>query len=115
LVAPYRIEAVVEVTRGVPPCVNEADSVALLAEAARAELGADAVIGTEQSLGGEDFAWYLQQVPGALARLGVAAPGSEGTFDLHRPEFDVDERAIGVGARVLAATAHRALAFSPSV
>ena len=32
-------------------------------------------VGTEQSLGGEDFAWYLGKVPGALARLGVAPPG----------------------------------------
>jgi amidohydrolase len=109
LVAPYRVTASVEVTRGVPPCVNEADSVALLAQAAREVLGAEAVIGTEQSLGGEDFAWYLQRVPGALARLGVAPPGLEGTYDLHRSEFDVDERAIGVGARVLVAAAHRAL------
>jgi amidohydrolase len=109
LVAPYRVSAAVEVTRGVPPCVNEASSVALLADAAAEVLGADAVVGTEQSLGGEDFAWYLQQVPGALARLGVAPPGREGTYDLHRSEFDVDERAIGVGARVLVAAAHRAL------
>ena len=109
LVAPYRVSVTVEVTRGVPPCVNDADSVTLLGEAAREVLGADAVVGTEQSLGGEDFAWYLQQVPGALARLGVAAPGTEGTVDLHRSEFDVDERAIGIGAGVLVAAAHRAL------
>jgi amidohydrolase len=110
LVAPYRISATVQVTRGVPPCVNDADSVALLADAATRVFGADAVTGTEQSLGGEDFAWYLQQVPGALARLGVASPGTEGTFDLHRSDFDIDERAIGVGAGVLVAAAHRALA-----
>jgi amidohydrolase len=110
LVAPYRVTASVEVTRGVPPCVNDADSVKLLADAAAEVLGADAVTDTEQSLGGEDFAWYLQQVPGALARLGVARPGTEGTFDLHRSDFDVDERAIGVGAAVLVAAAHRALA-----
>jgi amidohydrolase len=110
LVAPYRISASVEVTRGVPPCVNEADSVALLVDAAHEVLGADGVTGTEQSLGGEDFAWYLQEVPGALARLGVARPGTEGTFDLHRSDFDVDERAIGVGAAVLVAATHRALA-----
>jgi len=109
LVAPFRVAASVEVTRGVPPCVNEADSVALLADAAREVLGDEAVVGTEQSLGGEDFAWYLQRVPGALARLGVAPPGTEGTLDLHRSEFDVDERAIGIGARVLAAAALHAL------
>ncbi len=75
LVLPYRVAAAVEVLRGVPPCVNESESVRLLTEAALAGLGADSVSGTEQSLGGEDFAWYLQHVPGALARLGVAPPG----------------------------------------
>jgi amidohydrolase len=115
LVAPFRVQAVVEVTRGVPPCDNDADSVALLAAAAEEAFGTDAVTGTEQSLGGEDFAWYLQQVPGALARLGVAPPGTEGTLDLHRSDFDVDEGAIGVGAAVLVGAAHRALAFTRSV
>lgn len=103
LVAPYQVQAAVDVVRGVPPCVNESESVRVLAEAATRALGPAAVAGTEQSLGGEDFAWYLQHVPGALARLGVARPGEEGTLDLHRSEFDVDERAIGIGVRLLVA------------
>ncbi len=59
---------------------------------------------TEQSLGGEDFAWYLTKVPGAMARLGTRTPGGR-TYDLHQGDFRVDERAIGVGARLLARTA----------
>ena len=65
---------------------------------------------TLQSLGGEDFAWYLDRVPGAMARLGVRAPGREKPHDLHQGAFDVDEDAIGVGVRVLVATALAALA-----
>jgi amidohydrolase len=103
LVAPYRVHAAVEVVRGVPPCVNEAESVRVLTEAASTALGPESVRTTEQSLGGEDFAWYLQQVPGALARLGVAPPGTAGELDLHRGDFDVDERAIAVGVRLLVA------------
>jgi amidohydrolase len=103
LVAPYRVQAAVDVVRGVPPCVNEAESVRVLTEAAIAELGPDSVTSTEQSLGGEDFAWYLQHVPGALARLGVAPPGTAGALDLHRSDFDVDEQAICIGARLLLA------------
>jgi amidohydrolase len=103
LVAPYRVHAAVEVARGVPPCVNEAESVRVLTEAASTALGPESVRTTEQSLGGEDFAWYLQQVPGALARLGVAPPGAAGELDLHRGDFDVDERAIAVGVRLLVA------------
>jgi amidohydrolase len=64
---------------------------------------------TLQSLGGEDFAWYLDHVPGAMARLGVRPPGSELTLDLHQPMFDVDEGAIDVGVRVLVAAALAAL------
>src|SRR5713226_4691244 len=60
-------------------------------------LGADAVVPTPQSLGGEDFAWYLESVPGTLARLGTRTPGSAQDFDIHQAVFDVDERAIGVG------------------
>jgi amidohydrolase len=72
-------------------------------------LGPDAVTETPQSLGGEDFAWYLESVPGSLARLGTRVPGSVHSRDLHQPTFDVDERAVGVGIKVLAATAITAL------
>ena len=65
--------------------------------------------GTPQSLGGEDFGWYLESIPGALARLGVAAPGMAGAYDLHRGTFDVDERCIPIGVRVMVATALTAL------
>jgi amidohydrolase len=61
-----------------------------------------------QSLGGEDFAWYLEHVPGAMARLGTRTPGGP-TYDLHQAAFDVDERAIGVGVRVLTSAALAAL------
>jgi amidohydrolase len=66
-------------------------------------LGPEAVTETPQSLGGEDFAWYLHQVPGAMARLGTRTPGTLAAGDLHQPTFDIDERAIGIGVRVLAA------------
>ena len=67
-------------------------------------LGADAIASTEQSLGGEDFAWMLQQVPGALGRLGVRTPGQK-CADIHQPTFAVDERCIAVGLKVLAEVA----------
>ena len=108
IVAPYGVGCVVEYVRGVPPVVNERSSVAILAAAARSILGTPAVRSTEQSLGGEDFAWYLEDVPGALLRLGVR-PADEEIPDLHRGDFDVDERSIGIGVRVLVASALLAL------
>jgi amidohydrolase len=101
--APYGVEVSVSHERGVPPVVNDATAVAELAAAA-ARISADAACDTVQSLGGEDFGWFLEKVPGALARLGVRRPGTEGP-DLHHPDFDVDERCITVGVRLLAEAA----------
>ena len=68
-------------------------------------LGADSVTTTDQSLGGEDFAWYLEHIPGAMVRLGVRRPGDDLKRDLHQGMFDADERAIGLGVRLLVASA----------
>ena len=104
----YGVTVELSYVRNVPPTVNEAASAAMLATAAESVLGPDGVFPTQQSLGGEDFAWYLTSVPGALARLGTRTPGGA-DCDLHQPSFDVDERAIGVGVRVMVATALAAL------
>jgi amidohydrolase len=88
--------------RGVPPVVNDSAATELLAAAAEAQLGAAAVVASEQSAGGDDFAWYAEQTPSTYARLGVHDPSSSGPRqDLHAGAFDVDERAIAVGVRVL--------------
>lgn len=100
LAAPYGAEVQVTVTPGVPPTVNHAAGVRRLTAAATGILGGDAVGITEQSLGGEDFAWMLDKVPGAMARLGVHNPEHAEVVDIHQPRFDPDERAIGVGVRV---------------
>ena len=104
LVRPYSVRAEVELVRGVPPVDNEVHCTAALDEAARILLGTDAVLPTRQSLGGEDFAWYLHHVPGAMVRLGTRTPGGT-TFDLHRGDYAPDEAALAVGIGVLATTA----------
>jgi amidohydrolase len=109
LVAPYGARASVSYERGVPPVVNDPSATALLGAAVRTALGEAALVPTLQSLGGEDFAWYLETVPGAMARLGVRPPGSERPLDLHQPMFDADESAIDVGVRVLVEAAVAAL------
>ncbi|UQX05110.1 amidohydrolase [Streptomyces sp. RerS4] len=91
--------------RGVPPVVNDPVVTELLREAMAARRGAESVEDTEQSLGGEDFSWYLEHVPGAMARLGVRRPGDTAKRDLHRGDFDVDESAIGVGVEFFTAAA----------
>jgi amidohydrolase len=109
LVAPYGARADVRYARGVPPVVNDPAATALLTAAVKAALGPGAAVPTVQSLGGEDFAWYLEHVPGAMARLGVKPPGLERPVDLHQGLFDVDEAALAVGVRVLVTAAVAAL------
>ena len=98
--------------RNVPPTVNDAVCTAMIEAAADRVLGPEAVTPAAQSLGGEDFAWYLESIPGALARLGTRTPGSADDFDIHQATFDVDERAIAVGVRLMAATALTAMGGS---
>jgi amidohydrolase len=104
----YGVFAELDYQRNVPPTVNEAVSAAMLSTATQRALGPEAVASTPQSLGGEDFAWYLESIPGALARLGTRGPGFP-EFDIHQATFDVDERAIGVGVRLLTETSLVAL------
>ena len=104
VVAPYGVDVDVQHHRGVPPVENDSASTRLLDVAVRDVLGGDALELTEQSLGGEDFAWLLTRASGAMARLGTRTPGGR-TYDIHQGDFQVDEGAIGVGIRVLARVA----------
>jgi amidohydrolase len=108
VVSPYGVRAEVSHIRGVPPTVNDPDAVLLVEEAVQAELGQGSVVLAEQSLGGEDFGWMLEKVPGAMMRLGTRTPGGR-TYDLHQGDLIVDEEAITAGARVLASVALRDL------
>jgi amidohydrolase len=98
------VQARVDYQRGVPPVVNDREATALMAGAAAAALGPDQVVEAEVSMGGEDFAFYVDRVPGTMIRLGVGLPGRE-HGDIHQSGFDVDERAIDHGVRVFVHTA----------
>ncbi len=101
----HRAKSEITYVRGVPPVVNEQSSTELLRTAMTARRGTPAVEDTEQSLGGEDFSWYLEHVPGAMARLGVRTPGERHARDLHQGDFDADEHAITVGVELFTAAA----------
>ncbi|MCV7383636.1 amidohydrolase [Mycolicibacter longobardus] len=100
LLEPLGIEHTLYYHRGVPPVVNEAVSTRMLTHAIEA-VGPGVLADTRQSGGGEDFSWYLEEVPGAMGRLGVW-PGTGPQRDLHQPTFDLDERALAIGVRVMA-------------
>ncbi|MFH5208696.1 M20 family metallopeptidase [Antrihabitans spumae] len=99
LLAPTGVRYELNYRRGVPPVVNDEHATRIFENAIR-RVGPDALADTQQSGGGEDFSWYLEEVPGAMARLGVWS-GEGPQHDLHQPTFDLDERALAVGVRVL--------------
>lgn len=104
LIEPFGVTADVTYVRGVPPVVNDFEATELLRQAVTSAVGPGAVASTLQSLGGEDFAWYVEAVPGAMGRLGTRTPDGP-TYDLHQGNLRIDERAIAIGAGVLATVA----------
>ncbi|YAL82614.1 amidohydrolase [Dermacoccaceae bacterium W4C1] len=102
--APYAVQVEIDYSRGVPPVVNGAEPIQALTRAAVSGIGPQAPVSTLQSLGGEDFSWYLDHVPGAMARLGTRTPGGH-TYELHQGDLVVDERAVLIGASLLAGAA----------
>lgn len=98
----YGVTATVRMEHGTPPIVNPVRESGWAREAATAVLGHDAVLPFGiTNMGGEDFAFYLEQMPGCFLRFGARAPGEDATA-AHSPHFDVAEGAILVGAAVLA-------------
>jgi len=98
----YGLDFQLNYDRGAPPVVNDATITDMFARAAASALGGAAVVEAEPSLGGEDFSFYLDYAPGTYCRLGVTSPGAtESAPSLHTSLFDIDERALTVGIRVL--------------
>ena len=81
--------------QAIPPVINDARVVAHAVDGIEDALGKESVVPTPTSMGGEDFANYLDVVPGALLRLGAA----KGRGDLHSSAFLLDESAISHGIK----------------
>jgi hippurate hydrolase len=108
--AAHGVHAAVRVVTGTPPIVNAAGPIAWAREAALAVLGPEPFRTLpEPNLGGEDFAFYLERIPGCFLRIG-AGTGVGPAPPAHTPRFLPDEGAVLVGAAVLAETARRAAA-----
>ncbi len=89
---------------GYPILVNDAAATDLAVAGLEREFGADRLVAIEQpGMGGEDFARFLERVPGTFLRLGVGTPSM--TASLHSPYFLPDESALVYGSAALAAGA----------
>lgn len=92
----------VEYHRGMPPLVCDPQVVDLLDAAASQQLGKEQVRYLEQpSMGSEDFARYLQQIPGAMFRIGTATDAPASHLPLHNAGILFDEQGIPTGASVM--------------
>jgi len=107
MATPLGAIAETEYHQGCPPVVNDPEIIRIVESAAAAAIGESRIEHTHQSLGAEDFAWFLEDVPGALIRLGAQIPGHQ--VDLHSATFDIDEAAIETGILVASETLLRLL------
>ena len=95
---------------GTPEVLNDKAMVTLLVDEAKATIGEANCIDLEDPvMGGEDFGFYLEKVPGAFIRLGTCSQEGENCFSQHNSRFNVDDAALIVGMKVLAATALKAV------
>lgn len=96
-------------TEGYPSLVNDADLAELVFGAAIDLLGEGGPVRlTRPSMGVDDFAHFTRLVPGCYFMLGVGHGDGRKEAPLHSPRFEPDERAIPVGAALMAELALRA-------
>jgi hippurate hydrolase len=98
----FGVEARVTLDRGTPPIVNPAAATAWARTAASTVLGPENVVPLGfLNLAGEDFAHYMERVPGCFLRIGACEPNGP-VIPAHAPKFYAAEESIFVGAAVLA-------------
>ena len=97
-------------TFGTPEVVNDKKMVDLLLNEAEEIIGSENCVDLEDPvMGGEDFGFYLEKIPGAFIRLGTCSKTGDDCFSQHNSRFNVDDHALVIGMKILAATAVKAL------
>jgi amidohydrolase len=103
LAATFRVETEIAIHDGYPPTINDETVSTFLAETAAALLGPDKVAYLNPTTGAEDFAYFAQERPSAIIRLGCGNKVRGLTAPLHSPHFDLDEDCLETGVRLFAA------------
>ncbi len=98
----YRAKAVLEYEQLVVPTINAPEMSAIGEKAVEALMGREALVTYEKTTGGEDFSYYLKEVPGAFAFVGTKNVDKIPNFPHHHPKFDIDEDALEVAAGLYA-------------
>ena len=100
--AAFKAAADFEYEEGYPPLVNDPASVDFVLAVVEKALGEENIMAVDPVMGGEDFAYYLQEVPGAFFFLGA---GDGTKYPHHHPAFDIDEKALPPAAFLMTALA----------
>lgn len=99
----YGVQVEVSYFDGAPPVLNDAALIDGASTVARSLYGAGSIVEIQMpSMGAEDFAYYLEQVRGAMLRVGTSS-SPETSYALHDANFDIDESALLPAARLMAA------------
>jgi amidohydrolase len=95
-------EATLEIEEGYPVTLNDpAEAERVLAVARQADLARGAVVQPEPTMGGEDFSFYANRVPSCFYLLGLKPDDADQMAQLHQPEFDFPDAAIGPGVEMM--------------
>ena len=101
----HNADVSVDFTMGYPSVINTVEETEIARTAVKNIIGDEALVdGQFASMGGEDFSYYLEKIPGCLIRLGAQKDGLEG-IPAHSSTFDFDEDALEIGAAFLAEAA----------
>lgn len=98
----------IDLQRMMKPTVNDPEMAALVREVATEIVGAENIV-DEQTMGGEDFSEVLERVPGCYFFVGSRNEEEGKVHPHHSPYFDIDERALPIGTRILTGVALRYL------
>jgi amidohydrolase len=99
---------------GYPATVNDPAMADYLANVAKSVVGADRYFPVPRpSMGGEDFAYYLEKVPGCFFLVGVEPMNAAGYPSLHSDRYDFTDDAVGVGMRMFVELVRRFDASAP--
>lgn len=91
----HKSKYVFEIIKGYPPLINDDRMVDFMTSISESILGKENVIVLDEpSMGGEDFAYYLEQKPGAFGWLGGGRLDQDEIYYNHNPKFDIDESAL---------------------
>jgi amidohydrolase len=96
--------------KGYPAVINDPALVKTMLPTLERVLGKENLFPTLPSMGGEDFSFFAQKVPGFYLRLGTARPGVEKPAGIHTPDFDLDEASLLTGTRAITALVLESLA-----